>query len=75
MSEIPNKVVLFAKIYGFYGAEYVADWNEYKVYEPLTKYPDDVACIGEPFFILYNNGEVRFSSFDEYKNIAENLED
>lgn len=72
---VPNKVVQYAKETGFYGASYLIDWNGYEVYEPTFSERDDIPMIGMPQFILYKSGEIRFSSFEEYKNFSKYLKE
>lgn len=71
----PNKVDQYAKEIGFYGASYLIDWNGYEIYEPEFSQEDEIPMIGMPQFILYKPGEIRFSSFEEYKKFSKYLKE
>lgn len=67
---IPNKVLQFAKEYGYDDAVFKCEWNGYSICEPIQSDAEDMLYIGEPQFILYKMGKVRFSELDEYSNFV-----
>ena len=62
-----------AKEYGFESAIYCCDWENFSIYEPIFADSDDIPMIGEPQFILYDNGKIRFATFDEYQKFVKYL--
>ena len=64
-NKIPNKVLQLAKECDYDDVIYKCEWNGYSIYEPIWSDNNDLLYIGEPKFILYKPGEVRFSILDE----------
>lgn len=72
----PNQTIInLAKSYGFDGAEYMTEWNGYKVYSPIFDDPERIAFIGEPVLILYNGKSTRIAASFEWKQILDTLAD
>jgi hypothetical protein len=68
----PNKVVQFIKENGFDKAVYLTHWEGYEVYEARYN-SEEVPFIGLPQFILYREGKIRFTAFEEYQKISNSL--
>ena len=71
----PRKVIQFVKENGFDTAVFLTQWGEYDVYEAVFENDEEeIPMIGVPQFILYQNGETRFTAFEEYQNISNSLQ-
>lgn len=71
----PRKVIQFAKENGFDKAVFLTQWGEYEVYEAVFDNNEaEAPMIGFPQFILYQNGETRFTAFEEYRKISNSLQ-
>lgn len=60
----------FAVENGYDDAEYMGEWKDYKVFNPIIK-SDKSLCLGYPLKILKNNEELRISSILESLEILD----
>lgn len=71
----PNKVLLFAKINGYDNVIYKCEWEGYLIFEPYWEHVKEPLYIGEPQYILYKMGKVRFCALEEYSKFVDYLEE
>lgn len=69
----PKKVIQYAKENGFDSANFLTQWDAFEVYEAVFENNEEAPVIGFPQFILYQNGETRFTAFEEYQKISNSL--
>ena len=62
-----DKIIAFAKEWGYSGAQYSGKWNGYEVYNPTYEgaTEEEPAIIGLPLIILVKGNEIRLSTPDE----------
>lgn len=71
----PNQTIIdLAKSYGFDGAEYLTEWNGYRVFT-TTSDGDDAPMVGEPILILYDGKDTRVAAREEWEQILDALAD
>ncbi len=72
----PNQTIIkLAQSYGFDGAEFMTEWEGYKVFNPTFNDPEQVAFIGQPVLILYDGKDTRIAAPFEWKEIFDALAD
>lgn len=59
-----EKIINFAKQYGYIDVEKIESWNSYECYRPIFSYESDYV-IGPPYIILVRGDSIRMSTSDE----------